>query len=451
MDTIPLKDFTGVVRALEGVPVTVTRTSGELSGTGPLYEWMREHRPVWYRGTYGGYWVVSRYNDACDVLRDTETFSSAHSILVPPEQGTPNLVALIGSDPPVHTRMRKTLASYAAPRAVMHFSRIIEELAAQYIDSVAAVGGGDLVTDLIAPLHGRILARFIGVPEEDWHVFRERKERVVDARLAGWAGTGQRQVDPSPAPACPVAHAAAPASPPRSQPGPDGGGDAVEAIRSYIAGLFERRRNADDAERYDLAAVLLRARESGELTIGECADIVYTMFIAGNDTVVHGLSRAAYLLHRVPAIGNAVRDAESWRQLSPLVDEILRVQSPVEGLARVALKDTAISGTEIAAGDRVLVLFAAANRDPARFPEPEVINPDRAPNPQLGYGFGRHRCVGAPLAHLEMQIVIWQLYHRLGEYEMDEAAVTIDPGSSGWGVANLPVRLRPAGRVVSRR
>jgi len=413
------------VRALEGVPVTVTRNSGELSGAGPLYEWMREHHPVWHRDTYGGYWVVSRYTDACDVLRDTETFSSAHSILVPPEQGTPNLVALIGSDPPVHTRMRKTLASYAAPKAVLHFSRIIEELAVEYIDSIAAAGEGDLVADLIAPLHGRILARFIGVPEEDWHVFRERKERVVDARLAGWAGTGG---------------------------GSAATDEAVQAVHAYIAGLFDRRRNAGDEERYDLAAVLLRACDSGDLTIGECADIVYTMFIAGNDTVVHGLSRAAYLLHRAPAIGNAVRAAESWRELPPLVDEILRVQSPVEGLARVALRNTTIGDTEIAAGDRVLVLFAAANRDPARFPEPEVINPGRTPNPQLAYGFGRHRCVGAPLAHLEMQIFIWHLFHRLGEYEIDEAAVTIDPGSSGWGVANLPVRLRPAGvaRTVPR-
>jgi hypothetical protein len=406
---------------------------------------MREHHPVWHRDTYGGYWVVSRYKDACDVLRDTETFSSAHSILVPPEQGTPNLVALIGSDPPVHTRMRKTLASYAAPKAVRHFSRIIEELVAEYIDSVAAVGEGDLVEDLIAPLHGRILARFIGVPEEDWHVFRERKERVVDARLAGWAETGTSQADATSPSVCPVAHAAASPSPRQSWRGSAGADEAVQAIRTYIAGLFDRRRNADDAERYDLAAVLLQACESGDLTIDECADIVYTMFIAGNDTVVHGLSRAAYLLHRVPAIGKAVRDAESWRELSSLVDEILRVQSPVEGLARVALKDTTIGDTEIAAGDRVLVLFAAANRDPARFPEPEVINPDRTPNPQLAYGFGRHRCVGAPLAHLEMQIVIWHLFHRLGEYEIDEAAVTIDPGSSGWGVANLPVRLRPAG------
>lgn len=418
METIPLKDFTGVVRSLEAVPVTVTRRSGELSGTGPLYEWMREHHPVWRCDAYGGYWVVSRYEDACDVLRDTATFSSAHSILVPPEQGTPNLVALIGTDPPVHTRIRKTLASYAAPKAVLHFSRIIEELAAEYTGSVAAAGGGDLVADLIAPLHGRILARFIGVPEEDWHVFRQRKERVVDARLAGWAGTG-------PGPGVPA-----------------GAEDAVQALRSYITGLFDRRRNAGDAERYDLAAVLLRACESGDLTIGECADVLYTMFIAGNDTVVHALSRAAYLLHRVPAIGNAVRGAESWRELSPLVDELLRVQSPVEGLARVALKDTTIADTEIAAGDRVLVLFAAANGDPARFPDPEAIKVDRTPNPHLAYGFGRHRCVGAPLAHLEMQIVIWHLFHRLGQYEIDEAAVTIDPGSSGWGVANLPVRLR---------
>jgi cytochrome P450 len=307
---------------------------------------------------------------------------------------------LLNIDPPDHTRLRRLVSKAFTPRRVAEFEPRVREITDRLIDGFAARGEADLIHEFAFPLPIYAICDLLGVPAEDQDDFRD------------WAGMMIR-------------HGA----------GPRGGvARAVKRMRAYLADLIHRKR-ADLGE--DLISGLIRASDHGEhLTENEAAAMAFILLFAGFETTVNLIGNGLYALLTHPAQRaqlQASLTAGETGLLGTAVEELLRFDGPVElATWRFATEPLTLAGQEIAVGDPVLVVLAGADRDPARFDQPD-----------LGFGHGIHYCIGAPLARLEAQYAIGEILQRLPDLQLAAA-----PEDLRWrgglimrGLRQLPVRF----------
>jgi cytochrome P450 len=326
---------------------------------------------------------------------------------------------LLNIDPPDHTRLRRLVSKAFTPRRVAEFEPRVQQLTDRLIDSFAGRGSADLIHEFAFPLPIYAICDLLGVPAEDQDDFRD------------WAGMMIRHGG-----------------------GPRGGvARAVKRMRGYLAELIHRKRAAL-AERpepgEDLISGLIRASDHGEhLTENEAAAMAFILLFAGFETTVNLIGNGTYALLRNPGERARLQGAlhrGDTALLGTAVEELLRYDGPVElATWRFATTELAIGGTVIPAGDPVLVVLAAADRDPARFAGPDVLDLARRDNPHLGFGHGIHYCLGAPLARLEGRSALATLLGRLPDLELAAA-----PDDLRWrgglimrGLRELPVRFTP--------
>jgi cytochrome P450 len=366
----------------------------------PAYAWLRTHAPVHKAALPSGVqaWLVTRYTDARQALADQRlsknpeqhTERAAHGkgkIGIPGERSANLMTHLLNIDPPDHTRLRRLVSKAFTPRRVAAFEPRVRELADQLIDAFADRGEADLIHEFAFPLPIYAICDLLGVPSEDQEDFRD------------WAAMMLR-------------HGNAPRG---------GVGRAVKKMRGYLAELIHRKRQ-DPGE--DLISGLIRASDHGEhLTENEAAAMAFILLFAGFETTVNLIGNGTYALLRHPAQRARLDDAlargdEAW--LAGAVEELLRFDGPVEMATwRFATEPLRLGGQRIAAGEPVLVVLAAADRDPDRFPDPDVLDLARADNQHLGYGHGIHYCLGAPLARMEGQIALSALFERFPDLQLD--------------------------------
>ncbi|MGA5700714.1 cytochrome P450 family protein [Peterkaempfera bronchialis] len=397
----------------------------------PAYAWLREHSPVHRTTLPSGVeaWLVTRYADARQALADTRLSKNpahhseqAHRsgrVGIPGERSAELMTHLLNIDPPDHTRLRRLVSKAFTPRRVAEFEPRVQQLTDRLIDSFAERGSADLIHEFAFPLPIYAICDLLGVPAEDQDDFRD------------WAGMMVR-------------HAG----------GKRGGvGRAVKRMRTYLAELIHRKRaelTAQPLPGEDLISGLIRASDHGEhLTENEAAAMAFILLFAGFETTVNLIGNGLYALLRNPAqralLQDALRRGDS-ALLAGAVEELLRYDGPVElATWRFATAPVTIGGTEIPAGDPVLVVLAAADRDPDRFDGPDTLDLARRDNPHLGFGHGIHYCLGAPLARLEGQIALATLLTRLPDLEL-----AADPDDLRWrgglimrGLRDLPVRFTP--------
>jgi len=388
----------------------------------PAYAHLREHAPVYRTTLPSGVeaWLVTRYADARQALADPRLSKNPrHSeqawkqgkVGVPGEQRSGVGAHLLNLDPPDHTRLRRLVSKAFTPRRAEEFRPRVQALTDRLLDDVARSGEADLIHDFAFPLPIYAICDLLGVPEEDHEDFLT------------WAGMMIR-------------HGA----------GPRGGvARAVRHMRAYLAELIHRKRatltDADD----DLISGLIRASDHGEhLTEDEAAAMAFILLFAGFETTVNliGNGLLSLLTH------DAERDAllADPGLLAPTVEELLRYDGPVEVATwRFSTAEIEIGGTVIPSGEPVLVVLAAADRDPARFADPDVLDPARADNQHLAFGHGIHYCIGAPLARLEGQIAIGTLLRRFPDVR---PAQPVDElrwrgGLIMRGLQRLPVTFTP--------
>lgn len=233
--------------------------------------------------------------------------------------------------------------------------------------------------------------------------------------------------------------------------GPRGGvARSVKKIRAYLAELIHRKReNPGD----DLISGLIRASDHGEhLTENEAAAMCFVILFAGFETTINLIGNSAHAFFRNPSqravFQSAVQRGDD-RLLDTAIEELLRFDGPVElATWRYATEPLEIGGTQIREGDPVLVVLAAADRDPARFPEPDSLDLSRRDNQHLGYGHGIHYCLGAPLARLEGRTALETLFRRLPDVQL-----AVEPDDLRWrgglimrGLRTLPVEFTAVGR-----
>lgn len=281
------------------------------------------------------------------------------------------------------------------------------------MDRLAANGGGDFVSGFAVPLPVEVIAGQLGLPPED----RDRVKRWTDAfadRL-GATITFEREL------AC---------------------AETVVEFQHAMMALVERRRTA---RHDDLLGDLVGASSAGDapLVEAELLSVVQQLVVAGNETTTNTLSEGLLLLIRDPG-------AAAWLRADPTrvpnaVEEMLRLASPVQSLPRVVARDTTLGGVPIAKGSVVMLRWAAANRDPARFADPHRFDPARAnARAHLAFGRGIHACIGNMLARRELVTALEELLARFDRIELACApdALAYNPNALLRGLSALPIRVR---------
>ncbi|MFJ9537239.1 cytochrome P450 [Streptomyces sp. NPDC101225] len=395
----------------------------------PAYAWLREHSPVHRTTLPSGVeaWLVTRYADARQVLADARLSKNPDHHApdaqgksrtgIPGERGANLMTHLLNIDPPDHTRLRRLVSKAFTPRRVAEFEPRVQELTDGLIDRFAARGRAELIHEFAFPLPIHAICDLLGVPREDQDDFRD------------WAGMMIRHGG-----------------------GPRGGvARSVKKIRGYLAELIHRKRG-DLGE--DLISDLIRASDHGEhLTENEAAAMCFVLLFAGFETTINLIGNGMYALLRNPGQRALLQESVEHGGTALLdtgLEELLRYDGPVElATWRFATEPLTLGGQSIATGDPVLVVLAAADRDPARFFGPDTLDLARRDNQHLGYGHGIHYCLGAPLARLEARTALGTLLRRLPD--LDLAA---DPADLRWrgglimrGLRELPVRFTPRERA----
>ncbi|WP_395294606.1 cytochrome P450 [Kitasatospora hibisci] len=391
----------------------------------PAYAWLREHEPVHRTTLPSGVeaWLVTRYADARQALADSRlsknpVHHSTHAhrtgrVGIPGERQANLMTHLLNIDPPDHTRLRRLVSKAFTPRRVAAFEPRVQQLTDRLIDGFAARGSADLIHEFAFPLPIYAICDLLGVPAEDQDDFRDWAGMMIRH------GGGQR----------------------------GGVGRAVKRMRSYLAELIHRKR-ADLGD--DLISGLIRASDHGEhLTENEAAAMAFILLFAGFETTVNLIGNGTYALLRNPGQRELLQDSIARGETGLLetgIEELLRYDGPVElATWRFATSPLTIGGVEIPVGDPVLVVLAAADRDPARFADENTLDLARTDNPHLGFGHGIHYCIGAPLARLEGRAALATLLTRLPDLQLAES-----PENLRWrgglimrGLRELPVEFTP--------
>jgi cytochrome P450 len=362
--------------------------------------------------------VFSSFADCDEVLRHPESCSdrlkstAAQRAMAAGENlrpfGTPSFLFL---DPPDHTRLRRLVSKAFSPRVVKALEAGIVELVDGLLDNVTAAGRFEAIADLAHPLPVAVICRLLGVPVEDEPKFSWASELLAQGLDPFFAFTGQAQ----------------------------GFEERLQAglwLREYLRDLLAQRR-ADP--RGDLMSGLIAVEETGDqLTEEEIIATCNLLLIAGHETTVNLIANAILAMLRHP---------DYWSQLagdparaSVIVEETLRYDPPVQLVGRVAGQGMTIGGVQVPKGDTMMLLLAAANRDPAVNHRPDTFDPDRQPLRHLAFGLGAHFCLGAPLARLEAAVALSAVTRRFPAARL-AAEPTYKPHVTLRGMARLDVEV----------
>jgi cytochrome P450 len=332
---------------------------------------IRENQPVLHSDRYGGFWLLTRYDDVITAALDHEAFSSAvaGTTLIPPTQPRTDPLLPIELDPPEHTRYRALVNSVFGKPRVDALRPALESLATRMLEPFARKGGGDVMAEFAYPMSLGSLALLMNLPEGDQPSWFDWVERMYSNALRDKGDQAQ----------------------------------AVRDAEAYIDALIaERRREPRD----DFMGMLLEAEVEGHrLSDLEVRQFGMLMLLAGYETTSGAMGMSLLYLAQHPELrAQLFADVDGLAHTA--VNELLRVVSPVQVFGRNAGHDVDIYGETIPAGDVVLLAYGAANHDPRAFEQPERCVLDRQPNRHLAFGHGRHLCLGANLARLELTIMI---------------------------------------------
>lgn len=364
----------------------------------PLMAELQRSEPVFYSPVIDS-WIVSRYATVRAVLRDTERFSPrivsdpltplcphARDIIVNSEFDVPGL--LVNNDTPTHPHCRKFFGEPLKPQRLASLRPFIEQTVAAQIDRMIETGPpADLATGLTWDVPALILFRLLGIPDEDVPQVKEYADsRVV---LLWGRPTEEDQV--------------------RLTSG------ALEFFR-YTTRLVHARveKPGDD---YPSDVLRQRGGDDSIATIRDIIAVTFNLLFAGHETTSSASANILSAILSRPAVWKGVVDGSI--DISRLVEEGLRFDPPVQAWRRLAKEDVVLDGVEIPAGARLLLHFAAANRDPERFEQPDLFDPARANAGQhSSFGIGAHFCLGATLAKIEIETMIRQLAERLPDIRL---------------------------------
>lgn len=363
------------------------------------------------------YYVLSRHADVWAAARDHQTFSSAQGLTV--NYGDLEMIGLqdnppmVMQDPPAHTEFRKLVSRGFTPRQVEAVEPKVRDFVVERIERLRAQGGGDIVTELFKPLPSMVVAHYLGVPEQDRAQFDGWTQAIVAANTAEGGIAGALATV----------------------------GDAVGSMMAYFTSLIERRRAEPED---DTISHLVAAGVGADGDIAGTLSILaftFTMVTGGNDTVTGMLGGSMPLLHRRPDQRRLLTDNPEL--ITDAVEELLRLTSPVQGLARTVTHDVTIENVTIPAGRRALLLYGSANRDERQYgPDAGKLDVRRCPRNILTFSHGAHHCLGAAAARMQSRVALTELLARCPDFEVDESRIVWSGGSYVRRPLSLPFEVR---------
>ncbi len=406
----------------------------------PAYAELRENQPVAWSGRLNAY-VVTRYSDIREVLKDPITFSSskasgsssvtslAQHVVDSPE--FPDVVrqqaerrlrlskspVLLNADPPLHKRQRGLVSHAFTPRRVTEMEPLFQRITDELIDDFVGKGEAELIADFALPLPMTVIAGILGVPASMMHIFKK------------WSGAFTRGVGAMNLPNEEISELFR----------------SVGEFYDYFEEQLDIRRSEPTD---DLLTDLLQARIEGEqpLTPDEILQMLVQFLIGGNETTTNLIGSTMRHLLRDPERLARVKADPS--RIPALVEEGLRLEAPTQGMFRTATTDTVVGGRPISQGSMLFLIYASGNRDACEFADPDTLELDAARTHHLAFGRGEHVCIGANLARRETAIAIQTLLARLPDIAAasDIEALDYHPTFILRGPSALPVTFTPRAR-----
>ena len=368
-----------------------------------------------------GFWNITRFRDIEDVLRDTKRFSSAHGITL--EEQTEEEVearrSMIDMDPPNHSRLRRLVTKLFTRSAVAAYEGFVREQARLVLDKGLPQGEFDFVEEISRELPIRVLARIMGVPDQDLPMCVELGDAMIAQADPEYSRAVIDKEDTSEYRLLPFRSPA-----------------AVE-LMAYGHELAEQRR---ENPRDDLVTKLVQSEVDGEhLTKAQFDNFFCLLIVAGNETTRHAITHGTKALVDHPDQWQRLRDDSALIQ--PAAEEILRYGSPTMHFRRTATQDLQIHDTTVKRGDKVLVWFVSGNYDDEVFPNAERFDVGRDPNPHMAFGSGGpHVCLGAHLARLEVRVMFEEMVPRLRSLEITGPIERLRSNFIN-GIKHMPVRV----------
>jgi cytochrome P450 len=363
----------------------------------PHYARLRQSDPVHFDASRRT-WLLTRYRDIEAILRDDDNFSA--------EQGI--ATSMLVTDPPDHTRLRTLVSKAFTARTVQRLAPRVQQLVDGLLDATAERGEMDAIADFAYPLPITVIAELLGVEPEQRDFFREASTKIAvamgpvsDPAVAARAFEGRNH------------------------------------LLSYFDGLIRRRK---EDPREDLLTALIQAEERGDfLTHGELLAMLLLLLVGGHETTVNLIGNGLLALLRHPAQLELLRTEDGIEKRA--VEELLRYDSPVQYSGRVVRKPVELGGKHLNPGEYVRMLFAAANRDPDEFADPDRLDLHREPRAHLAFGAGIHFCLGAQLARLEGQIALSTIVRRFPRVQLATTQLRWRPAPVLRGLESLPIKL----------
>ncbi|MFE2426057.1 cytochrome P450 [Streptomyces sp. NPDC059373] len=365
-------------------------------------------------------WLIPHYEDVSALLRDRRlgrtylhrfTHEEFGRTAPPPEHEpfhTLNGNGLLDLEAPDHTRIRRLVSKAFTPRTVERLAPTVQRLADELVGELLADGGGDLIAKVAEPLPVAVIAEMLGIPLADRHLLRPWSADIVGMfELNPTEETARRAVQ------------------------------ASLDFSAYLRGLIAERRTKPGE---DLISALIAAHDEGDrLSEQEMISTCVLLLNAGHEATVNTTGNGWWALFRNPGQLEALQAAPD-ALLPSAVEELMRYDTPLQMFERWVLDDIEIGGTVIPRGSEVALLFGSANRDPARFDQPDELRLARPENPHVTFGAGIHFCLGAPLARIELAASFGSLLRRAPGLQL-VSEPEWSPGYVIRGLKSLPVTL----------
>lgn len=378
---------------------------------------LREHEPVHYNAPHKS-WLITRYDDVAAAFLDPRLSSDRVAPIYNSRLSDAQRAArgptfsvltdwMVFKDPPDHTRLRNLVKLAFTPRAVQALRPRIIEIVDHVLD-VPPRGTIDVVRDVAFPIPAMVIAEMLGVPVEDRHLFRAWSNAASTVIFEAARDDDDRR---------------------RAQNG-------LIALSEYLQDLVRCYRSRPGE---NIISALARARENDDgLTEREVVNTCLLLLFGGHETTTNLLANGFLALIRQPDQQAQLREDPSL--VPTAVEELNRFDGPAKMVVRRAAQDVELRGRRIHAGDRVLLVQCAANRDPQRFEDPDRVDIRRHDNRNVAFGFGIHYCLGAPLARLEVQAALPRMLERLTDPVVDAQELDWLPLLLTRGLSSLPVR-----------
>lgn len=369
------------------------------------YAWMREHAPAYWDAT-NELWGISRYDDIVAIEKRKDLFINSDQNKGGYRPNIPADPAIIGLDDPLHQQRRNLVARRFTPKAVSSWEDHVRTVVTGLLDDAMAHDGPvEIVGEVAAPLPAQMIGLLLGFPDEMWPKLQEWSERTIAL------GGGPRYMD-------------------------DDGMIAAMEFAAASADLYEEKRRcpADD-----VMTIWTQSEVPGHcFGVDEVISDSLLLLDGGAETTRTVIARAIIEMARRPEQWQLLREGAD---VAVAVEEFIRYVTPIHNMCRVAVEDTEIAGTPIAAGDQLVLMYSAANRDTSHFTDPEELDVTRHPNHHIAFGFGTHFCLGASLARLEIRVMLEELLNRVGSFRLVTDSIDEMPNAFVYGLRSAQVEF----------